>query len=131
LPGHEVVGRAAALGFARRSAPNGRVATMNCRRSGSMRRSSSPPVGALVPAALRAVEKGGVVICGGIHMSDIPSFPYERLWGERTIRPIANLTRGDVEEFLAIAPRAGVRTHTGAMRSPRRMQRSPLFGRGA
>ncbi|MDN5362980.1 MAG: alcohol dehydrogenase, propanol-preferring [Eubacteriales bacterium] len=68
------------------------------------------PVGELVPAALRAVAKGGVVVCGGIHMSDIPSFPYEILWGERVVRSVANLTRRDGEEFLAIAPRVPVRT---------------------
>jgi alcohol dehydrogenase, propanol-preferring len=68
------------------------------------------PAGALVPAALRAVAPGGVVVCGGIHMSDIPSFPYEILWGERTIRSVANLTRRDGEAFLALAPKAGVRT---------------------
>jgi len=69
------------------------------------------PVGALVPAALRAVDKGGTVVCGGIHMSDIPSFPYEILWHERTVRSVANLTRRDAREFLELAPRAGVRTH--------------------
>ena len=68
------------------------------------------PVGSLVPAALRAVARGGTVVCAGIHMSDIPAFPYEWLWGERTIRSVANLTRKDGDEFLAIAPRAGVRT---------------------
>jgi propanol-preferring alcohol dehydrogenase len=68
------------------------------------------PVGALVPAALRAVAKGGVVVCGGIHMSDVPSFPYAILWGERTVRSVANLTRRDGEEFLRLAPAAGVRT---------------------
>lgn len=68
------------------------------------------PVGELVPVALRAVVKGGVVVCGGIHMSDIPSFPYEILWGERVVRSVANLTRRDGEEFLAIAPRVPVRT---------------------
>lgn len=68
------------------------------------------PAGELVPAALRAVAKGGVVVCGGIHMSDIPSFPYEILWGERSIRSVANLTRRDGEEFLALAPRVPVRT---------------------
>jgi len=68
------------------------------------------PAGELVPPALRAVAKGGVVVCGGIHMSDIPSFPYEILWGERTIRSVANLTRRDGEEFLALAPRIPVRT---------------------
>jgi propanol-preferring alcohol dehydrogenase len=68
------------------------------------------PVGALVPAALRAVGKGGVVVCAGIHMSDIPSFPYEVLWGERAVRSVANLTRRDGEEFLALAPEVPVRT---------------------
>lgn len=68
------------------------------------------PVGALVPAALRAVDKGGVVVCGGIHMSDIPSFPYALLWEERMVRSVANLTRRDAEEFLALAPRVPVRT---------------------
>jgi propanol-preferring alcohol dehydrogenase len=62
------------------------------------------PAGELVPTALRAVAKGGTVICGGIHMSDIPSFPYEILWGERTVRSVANLTRADGEEFLSLAP---------------------------
>jgi propanol-preferring alcohol dehydrogenase len=73
------------------------------------------PVGALVPAALRAVDKGGIVVCGGIHMSDIPAFPYSILWEERTVRSVANLTRRDAEEFLALAPKAGVVTHTHAM----------------
>ncbi len=68
------------------------------------------PVGALVPAALRAVAPGGTVVCAGIHMSDIPAFPYAILWGERTIRSVANLTRRDGEEFLAIAPQVPVRT---------------------
>lgn len=67
------------------------------------------PVGALVPAALKAVKKGGRVVCGGIHMSDIPSFPYALLWEERKIMSVANLTRNDAQEFLAIAPQAGVR----------------------
>ena len=68
------------------------------------------PVGALVPAALRAVRKGGVVVCGGIHMSDIPSFPYEILWEERVLRSVANLTRDDAREFLALAPKVPVKT---------------------
>ncbi|HEU0300113.1 MAG TPA: zinc-dependent alcohol dehydrogenase family protein [Longimicrobium sp.] len=68
------------------------------------------PVGALVPAALRAVAPGGVVVCGGIHMSDVPSFPYKILWGERVVRSVANLTRADGREFLAVAPRVPVRT---------------------
>ena len=70
------------------------------------------PVGPLVPVALRAIDKGGIVICGGIHMSDIPSFPYRDLWGERVICSVANLTRRDGEEFLAIAPRIPIRTTT-------------------
>jgi propanol-preferring alcohol dehydrogenase len=64
------------------------------------------PVGALVPAALRAVERGGTVVCAGIHMSDIPAFPYEILWGERTVRSVANLTRADGEAFFRLAARA-------------------------
>ena len=69
-------------------------------------------VGELVPAALRALAKGGIVVCGGIHMSDIPSFPYADLWGERAITSVANLTRRDGEEFFEIAPRVPVRTET-------------------
>ena len=68
------------------------------------------PVGALVPAALRATCKGGVVVCGGIHMSDIPAFPYDILWGERVVRSVANLTRRDGEEFLALAPKVPIKT---------------------
>ena len=68
------------------------------------------PVGALVPAALRASAKGAVVVCAGIHMSDVPSFPYELIWGERAVRSVANLTRADAEEFMALAPRIPVRT---------------------
>jgi propanol-preferring alcohol dehydrogenase len=68
-------------------------------------------VGALVPVALRALEKGGVVVCAGIHMSDIPSFPYELLWEERVIRSVANLTRQDGEELLELAPRVPIETH--------------------
>jgi alcohol dehydrogenase, propanol-preferring len=67
------------------------------------------PVGALVPAALRAVKKGGRAVCGGIHMSDIPSFPYAILWEERQLVSVANLTRADAREFLAVAPRAGIK----------------------
>lgn len=70
------------------------------------------PVGGLVPLALAAVRKGGRVVCGGIHMSDIPPLPYRLLWGERQIVSVANLTRADAREFLAIAPTAGVRTTT-------------------
>jgi alcohol dehydrogenase, propanol-preferring len=68
------------------------------------------PAGALVPLALRAVAPGGSVVCAGIHMSDIPSFPYELLWGERVLRSVANLTRADATELLALAPRIPVRT---------------------
>jgi len=68
------------------------------------------PVGALVPAALRACAPGGVVVCAGIHMSDIPSFPYEILWGERQVRSVANLTRRDGDEFMRLAPEVPVRT---------------------
>jgi propanol-preferring alcohol dehydrogenase len=68
------------------------------------------PVGPLVPAALRAVERGGTVVCAGIHMSPIPSFPYDILWGERIVRSVANLTRRDGEEFLALAPKVPVVT---------------------
>ena len=68
------------------------------------------PEGALVPTSLRAVRKGGTVVCAGIHMSDIPSFPYEILWGERSLRSVANLTRRDGEEFLSLAPQVPIRT---------------------
>ena len=70
------------------------------------------PAGDLVPAALRSVRKGGNVVCGGIHMSDIPSFPYEILWGERSVCSVANLTRRDGDEFLTLAPKVPVRTET-------------------
>jgi alcohol dehydrogenase, propanol-preferring len=72
------------------------------------------PVGELVPTALRAVGRGGTVVCAGIHMSDIPSFPYELIWGERVLRSVANLTREDGVEFLALAPRIPVETHVEA-----------------
>jgi propanol-preferring alcohol dehydrogenase len=74
------------------------------------------PVGGLVPAALGHVRKGGAVVCAGIHMSDIPSFPYDLLWGERVIRSVANLTRRDGEEFLALAPTIPVRTDVETFR---------------
>ncbi|HEY1793968.1 MAG TPA: zinc-dependent alcohol dehydrogenase family protein [Opitutaceae bacterium] len=74
------------------------------------------PVGALVPKALLAVRRGGCVVCGGIHMSDIPSFPYSSLWHERSVCSVANLTRRDGEEFLPLARRAGVKTETKAWR---------------
>lgn len=70
------------------------------------------PAGGLVPLALRAVAKGGTVVCAGIHMSPIPSFPYDILWGERTVRSVANLTRRDGAEFLELAGKAGIRTET-------------------
>src|SRR5207248_9393749 len=69
------------------------------------------PVGSLVPAALSALAPGGTVVCGGIHMSDIPSFPYGILWEERVLRSVANLTRRDGHELLALAPQVPVRTH--------------------
>jgi alcohol dehydrogenase, propanol-preferring len=74
------------------------------------------PVGGLVPAALKAVKKGGRVVCGGIHMSDLPSFPYSLLWEERCIQSVANLTRQDAREFLEIAPKAGI--HSEITRYP-------------
>jgi alcohol dehydrogenase, propanol-preferring len=72
------------------------------------------PVGSLVPVALKAVDKGGVVVCAGIHMSDIPSFAYELLWGERVLRSVANLTRRDGEDFLTLAPKVPIRTQVEA-----------------
>jgi alcohol dehydrogenase, propanol-preferring len=72
------------------------------------------PVGALVPAALRAVRKGGRVVCAGIHMSDIPSFPYEILWHERELKSVANLTRQDGEDFFTTVPKMGIKTETTA-----------------
>jgi alcohol dehydrogenase, propanol-preferring len=72
------------------------------------------PAGELVPAALRAVAPGGTVVCAGIHMSDIPAFPYEILWGERSVRSVANLTRRDGEEFMTLAPGVPVRTEVNA-----------------
>ncbi|WP_072391771.1 zinc-dependent alcohol dehydrogenase family protein [Hyphomicrobium sp. CS1GBMeth3] len=73
------------------------------------------PVGPLVPLALAAVRKGGTVVLGGIHMSDIPTMPYDLLWGERIVRSVANLTRQDAIDFLALAPRVPVKTHTEAL----------------
>ncbi len=70
------------------------------------------PVGALVPAALAVTAKGGTIVCGGIHMSDIPQFPYSLLWGERVVRSVANLTRDDARQFLALAPKVPVKTRT-------------------
>src|SRR5262249_46072532 len=69
------------------------------------------PVGALVPEALSRVVPGGVVVCAGIHMSDVPSFPYHLLWRERSVRSVANLTRQDARDFLALAPKVPVKTH--------------------
>src|SRR5439155_6641334 len=74
------------------------------------------PVGELVPAALAAVAKGGVVVCAGIHMTDIPSFPYDLLWGERVLRSVANLTRRDGEELMQLAPKVPVRTRVTEFR---------------
>jgi len=104
--------------------PDDRVAQALARRLGAVWAGSSDepapeeldaailfaPVGSLVPAALKAVAKGGVVVCAGIHMSAIPSFPYRDLWGERVIRSVANLTRRDGEEFLSLCPQVPVRT---------------------
>jgi propanol-preferring alcohol dehydrogenase len=92
------------------------------------------PVGSLVPAALRAVAKGGTVVCAGIHMSDIPSFPYDLLWGERVVRSVANLTRVDGDEFLSLAPRIPVRTEvellplTSANEALRRLREGEVRG---
>ena len=92
------------------------------------------PDGALVPAGLRAVRKGGCVVCAGIHMSDIPAFPYELLWGERTVRSVANLTRADGDEFLALAPTVPVRTEVEVVEladandGPRPAPRRPRSG---
>nr|WP_233220029.1 zinc-dependent alcohol dehydrogenase family protein [Pleurocapsa sp. CCALA 161] len=72
------------------------------------------PIGNLVPAALKAVAKGGIVVCAGIHMSNIPSFPYQILWGERVLRSVANLTRQDGDEFLALAPQIPIKTEVNA-----------------
>jgi len=72
------------------------------------------PVGDLIPIALRATVKGGVVVCAGIHMSDIPSFPYSILWEERVVRSVANLTRKDGEDFLVLAPKVPVKTEVHA-----------------
>jgi alcohol dehydrogenase, propanol-preferring len=76
------------------------------------------PVGALVPAVLAAIAKGGTVVCGGIHMSNIPSFEYRLLWGERSVRSVANLTRRDADEFMAMVPQVPVRTLTQAYALP-------------
>ncbi|MBV9673350.1 MAG: alcohol dehydrogenase, partial [Verrucomicrobia bacterium] len=70
------------------------------------------PTGSLIPMALRAIRKGGRVVCGGIHMSDIPSFPYSLLWEERQIHSVANLTRNDAHDFLTLAPKVQIRTET-------------------
>ena len=92
------------------------------------------PVGDLIPSALRIVRKGGIVVCGGIHMSDIPRFPYRLLWGEREICSVANLTRKDAEDFMAIAPKVPVRTHfetfplTDANEALRRLRHGQLQG---
>src|SRR5438309_144716 len=121
--GHEIVGTvAAARAGVDRFAPGDRVGVpwpgWPCGAGGS---DAAPPeplgaaiifarAGLLGPAALRAVEKGGTVVCAGIHMSDIPTFPYDILWGERVVRSVANLTRRDGEKFLRLAPAVPVRT---------------------
>src|SRR5262245_42314475 len=98
VPGHEIVGRVAALGTAVTGFAVGE-------------RIGVPWLGYTCgPAALKAVKKGGRVVCGGIHMSDIPAFPYRLLWEERHIVSVANLTRADATEFLAVAAQAGVRS---------------------
>ncbi|MGE5539759.1 MAG: zinc-dependent alcohol dehydrogenase family protein [Gemmatimonas sp.] len=89
------------------------------------------PVGALVPAALAATAKGGTVVCAGIHMSDIPAFPYRLLWEERVVRSVANLTRRDGEEFLAIAPEVPVRTATTRFPLERANEALDVVRRGA
>ncbi len=88
------------------------------------------PVGSLVPAALRAVCKGATVVCGGIHMSDIPAFPYSILWGERQVVSVANLTRQDGDEFMDIAPKVPVRAHTEAFALERANEAIEKFRRG-
>jgi alcohol dehydrogenase, propanol-preferring len=97
--------------FALELGASGRATRAPAHPRSSTRRSSFAPAGELVPAALGAVAKGCTVVCAGIHMSDIPSFPYQRLWGERSVRSVGNLTRRDGEEFLARAPRVPVHTH--------------------
>ena len=74
------------------------------------------PVGALVPSALAALQRGGTVVCAGIHMSDVPAFPYRLLWGERSVRSVANLTRGDAREFLALAATIPLSVHAQCYR---------------
>jgi alcohol dehydrogenase, propanol-preferring len=92
------------------------------------------PTGELVPLALRAVAPGGTVVCGGIHMSPIPSFPYELLWNERVLRSVANLTRADAEEFLALAPTVPIQTRVevfplaGANEALRRLRDGEITG---
>ncbi len=92
-----------------RSAPNGWADQMRRRPPRSMRHPLCS-AGELVPLALKAVAKGGRVVCGGIHMSDIPSFPYRLIWGERQVVSVANLTRLDAREFLTVAAKAGIET---------------------
>ena len=87
------------------------------------------PVGSLVPQALSATAKGGTVVCAGIHMSDIPSFPYRLLWEERTVRSVANLTRRDGEEFLALPPKCRSARRSKPSRSPLPTRHSPVFDR--
>jgi alcohol dehydrogenase, propanol-preferring len=89
------------------------------------------PVGPLVPAALRALRKGGVVVCGGIHMSDIPQFPYDILWEERVVRSVANLTRDDAREFLALAPQVPIKTSVVPMKLSDANEALALLRKGA
>ena len=94
-----------------RSAPSGRAASDEAPPRPLDAAILFAPVGSLVPLALRHVAKGGTVVCAGIHMSDIPQFPYALLWGERRVSSVANLTRRDGVEFLALAPKIPIRTH--------------------
>jgi len=89
------------------------------------------PVGPLVPAALRALRKGGVVVCGGIHMSEIPQFPYDILWEERVVRSVANLTRDDAREFLTLAPQVPVKTSVVPMKLAEANEALSLLRKGA
>ena len=93
------------------SAPAGPVRPRSCRPKPLDGAIIFAPVGPLVPLALKALKKGGTLVLGGIHMSDIPAMPYSLLWGERVIRSVANLTRQDAVEFLKIAPRVPIRPH--------------------
>jgi len=125
VPGHEIVGRIAALGSATQGLHIGQRVGVpwlgwSCGTCAQCRAGREnlcddaalifAPVGALVPVALRAVAKGGTVVCAGIHMSDIPAFPYAILWGERSVRSVANLTRRDGAEFFALTESIAIKT---------------------